>query len=377
MSLPLLIAAGLFLRSLQRADSIGAGFDPEGVYMTTLDLSMEGYTTPVEGMLAFDRILERVRAIPGALYAAVSDDLPLDLGSSATMSIPEGRDLEDPASRMRVPHNQVTDEYFATLGIPLLAGRAFDSRDTPESTGVAVVSREFARVAWPDGEVLGRRFLHGGSRGTWLTIVGVVEDVKSQLVTDPAESSIYRPRAQNYSPTGVLTVRFADGVEGIAEPLRRSILEVDPRLSMTPVFSVAEYTSVGILPQRMAASLASGLGLVALLLSGIGIYGVVAFSVLQRTREIGVRMALGADRGRVLREVVRDAFDLALPGLVLGVVAAVILGRLLEAFLLGVSPLDLTAFTAVGCALLGVVLVASFVPARRAARVDPSEALRY
>lgn len=376
MSLPLLIAAGLFLRSLQRADSIGTGFDPEGVYMTTLDLSMEGYATPEEGMLAFDRILERVRAIPGALYAAVSTDLPLDGSQSATMSIPEGRDLEDPASRMRVPFNQVTDEYFATLGIPLLAGRAFDSRDTPESTAVAVVSREFARVAWPDGEVLGRRFLHGFP-GTWLTIVGVVEDVKNLLVTDPAESYIYRRKAQNYTPAGILTVRFAGGLEGIAEPLRRSILEVDPRLSMTPVFSVAEYTSVGMLPQRMAASIASGLGLVALLLSGIGIYGVVAFSVLQRTREIGVRMALGADRGRVLRGVIRDALGLALPGLVLGAVAAVILGRLLEAFLLGVSPLDPAAFAAVGCALLVVVLIASFVPARRAARVDPSEALRY
>ncbi len=297
---------------------------------------------------------------------------------------PEGRDPEDPASQMSVAFNQVTDEYFATLGIPLLAGRAFDARDTPESTPVAVVSREFARIAWPDGEALGRRLLYGGtqvlyggSQRTWFTIVGVVEDVKNQLVMDPAEPFVYTPMAQNYTPQGILTVRFAGGVEAIAEPLRSSILGVDPRLSMSPVVSVEEYTSLGILPQRMAASLASGLGLVALLLSGIGIYGVVAFSVLQRTREIGVRMALGADRGRVLREVVRDAFDLALPGLVLGVVAAVILGRLLEAFLLGVSPLDFTAFTAVGWALLGAVLVASFVPARRAARVDPSEALRY
>ncbi len=376
MSLPLLIAAGLFLRSLQRADSIGTGFDPADVYMTTLDLSMEGYATPEEGMLAFDRILERVRAIPGGLYAAVSTDLPLDGSARAMGAVPEGRDPEDPASRMSVDFNQVTDEYFATLGIPLLAGRTFDSRDTPESTAVAVVSREFARVAWPDGEALGRRLLFG-SQGTWFTIVGVVEDVKNQFVMDVAEPFVYMHMAQRYTPQGILTVKIAGGIEAIAEPLRRSILQVDPRLSMSPVVSVEEFTSLGILPQRMAASLASGLGLVALLLSGIGIYGVVAFSVLQRTREIGVRMALGADRGRVLREVVRDALDLALPGLVIGAVAAVILGRLLEAFLLGVSPLDVTAFTAVGCALLGVVLVASFVPARRAARVDPSEALRY
>lgn len=374
-SLVLLVGAALFLRSLQRADRVNAGFDPAGVYTASLNLSMEGYERE-EGLAFIRRLTERLEGLPGAESAALSIDLPLDMGAHGTGVVPEGLEgADDPY--VGVDFNYVSPGYFRTMRIPLLRGRAFEDRDGPEAPGVALVSRTAAREIWPDREPLGRRMRFGSTDGPWVTVVGVVEDVKNQMITDRPEPFVYLPLAQAYDPAVNVLVRAAGERARVAPLLRQAILAEDPSVSLGSVLSVAQVTGLGTLPQKIGAGLSTGLGVLALFLSGLGLYGVVAFLVAQGTREIGVRMALGASRRRVLFTVVRNALGLALPGLVVGGILALALAQGMRGFLLGVSPLDPPAYLAVVGALLVMILVAGLVPARRASRIHPMEALRY
>ncbi|MEJ2202982.1 MAG: ABC transporter permease [Gemmatimonadota bacterium] len=374
LSLVLLVAAGLFQRSLQRAAEVETGFDPSDAYMTMVDLSVEGYEEE-EGAVLQRRLLERLRRLPGAEGAALASDLPLDLSSSGTVAWPEGWADED---RVGVDFNYVSPGYFETLKIPVLHGRDFSSGDLPGSGPVLIVSHTFADRVWPGEDPLGRRVRVGlrASDDAYRTVVGVVEDVKNQILTEAPKPFVYVPLLQSYRPTSHIVLRAEGGMATVAPALRQAILELDGSLALTPVLSLERYTSIGILPQRVAAWVTSALGSLALLLAGIGIYGVVAVSVGQRTREIGVRLALGATRGRVLRLVMRGALVLALPGLLLGGAAALGVGRVLRFLLLGLSPVDPVALGSVAAMLAAVVLVAAIVPARRAAALEPTEALR-
>jgi ABC-type antimicrobial peptide transport system permease subunit len=196
------------------------------------------------------------------------------------------------------------------------------------------------------------------------------------MLTEQPQPFVYVPAWQGYRPSMNLVLRAGGGIGAVAPMLRGAVLELDGSLSLTPVISLERYTGIGVLPQRVAASITSALGLLALFLSGVGIYGVVAVAVQQRTREIGVRLALGAGRRRVLALILRGGLRLALPGLVVGALAALALGRAMRFMLLGLSPVDPLALGGVATALLGIVLLASLVPARRAAAVEPSAALR-
>jgi len=376
-SLVLLTGAGLLLRSLQRASEVESGFDPSDAYLTMVDLSLEGYG-PGEGLAFQHRLVEHLDELPQVERAALSIDLPLDMSSHGTAAYPEGWDDGDGRGGLGVDFNIVSPGYFETLRVPLLRGRAFDAGDVDGSEPVAIVSRAFADRVWPGEDVVGRRLRFGTSdaKEPLRTIIGVVEDVKNQMITDAAEPFVYVPAWQKYRADSYVVVRAGGGIAQVAPLLRRSVLDVDPSLSLTPVISLARYTGIGTLPQRVAASITSALGLLALLLSGIGVYGVVAVAVQRRTREIGVRMALGAGRRRVLGLVLRGGLGLALPGLVIGGLAALAVGRAMRFMLLGLSPVDPVALGGVATALLGVVLIASLVPARRAAAVEPSEALR-
>ena len=263
------------------------------------------------------------------------------------------------------------------MRIPLVEGRLFDANDRAESPKVAVVNRTFRDRVWPGESVLGKTFLYEDPGGDRYTIVGVVENVKNQVVTEADKPFVYTLLNQNYRPDVNILVRSGGaGVGSIGGSLRAAVLEVDPTLSMGPIVSVADYTALGLLPQRLAASVASALGALALLLSGIGIYGVVAFTVARKTREIGIRMALGARRRDVLAGVVRGALGLALPGLGVGLVLAIAFATVIRSQLLGVSPADPLTLIGVSALLLCVVLAGSLVPARRASRTDPIQALR-
>ncbi len=379
MSLLLATSAGLFLRSLQHAAGVVTGFEAESVLMTSLDLSLEGYGDD-NGRELIERIIERLEAVPGVRKAAFSVDLPLDMNARGTGIIPEGVDPDGPDPYVGVDLNQVTLGYFDTLGISLLRGRPFDATDHRQAPRVALVSRTFASQLSPDKEVLGQRFRYGERDADWTTVVGVVEDTKNQTIGETAKPFVYTYLEQDYADRGQLTVATGgdppNGPPGMADAIRRAILEVDPSLSVPPVLSLASYTSLGTLPQRLAASITSALGVVALLLAGIGIYAAIAMSVAQRIREIGIRMALGEARVAVLRRVVAGAFRLVLPGLLAGAALSIAAGQLMAGFLIGTSPLDPLTLVLVAIAIGMVVTVASLAPARRASRIDPVVALR-
>jgi predicted permease len=373
LSLVLLVSAGLFLRSLQRAGRIETGFQPQGTVSTWLNLAMEGYDG--EGGPVFTReLLERFSTESWVESVALAADLPLDMGSRGTVVHPEGADPEDPEAGVGVDFNQVSPEYFEVLRIPVLEGRTFMAEDRPDGDPVVVVSRSFAREVWGGESSLGRTLNVWGHTAT---VVGVVEDTKNSLITDRAKPFVYLPLSQFYNAELNVVVRSHREYAVVAPEIRRVLLELDPSLSLGAVIEMVALTSLGVLPQRLAASVTSALGLLALLLSGMGIYGVVAHSVTRRTREIGVRMALGAQREGVLWLVVSGALRLTWPGLAVGCGLAVGLGYVLRSFLLGVSPVDPLALVGVSLTLALMVLLATVVPARRAASVQPAEALRY
>jgi predicted permease len=275
-----------------------------------------------------------------------------------------------------------TPEYFATIGIPLLRGRDFSTADGPDAPAVAIVNQTFARTVWPNEDPLGRRVqLLGPPADLWLTVVGISGDVKESL--DPRyplrldpQPTIYRPALQEQFNGMSLFVRTDPDPLTLAGAVRREIAAVDPAIPVMMIQSVRQGLDQSVATPRFNTLLLAGFAALALLLAAVGVYGVIAYSVDQRTREIGIRMALGAAPTRVLRSVISEALALALFGVVLGVISAFAAMRLLAHQLYGVRATDPLAFIVVASMLLTVAMVASFVPARRAARVDPLVALR-
>ena len=381
LSLVLLVCAGLFTRSLQRAASLESGFEPEGAWVTYVDLSIEGYGEDEARAFQTD-LLSRLRAQPGVRAASLSSDLPLDLSSRGTSVVPEGWSGEGPEGRLGVDFNQVTPGYFETLGIPVLQGRGIQESDGRDAPRVAVVSRGFAAQAWPGEDPVGRTFGLGvrTEEGTveslpW-EVVGVVEDTRNQMVTETPAPFVYFPLAQRWTAGTQVVVRTDAPRAEVVPAFRATLLEADPNLSLSAFSTLERYTSVGILPQRIAAWLTGVLGLLALVLSGLGIYGVISYSVGRRQREIGIRMAMGADRGEVARRFVLSGLKLALPGILIGGAAALGVARVLQSLLLDLSPWDPVALGSVAGLLTAMVLLASWIPARRAAGVDPAVSLR-
>lgn len=371
VAMVLLVAAGLFLRSLQSAGEVDAGFDPGMTTVASIDLALEGYDD-ASGPGMQERILERVRALPDVDHAALALDLPLDLGSNGNPSYPERRDGADPTP-VGTEFNVVSTGYFETLDIPVHQGRVFRRTDRDGSPLVVVVNRAMAERAWPGEEAVGKRLRFRAPDAPARTVVGVVADVKNQTLGEVVDPMVYLPTTQRY--VAGLNVLAAGPGAGPAA-LRRAILEADPRLSVGTPQELAELVGLGILPQRVAATLATALGGLALFLSVLGVYGVVAHSVAGRGRELGIRMAVGASRGGVVALVLRGGARMVLPGLVVGAIAALGLGQVVRSLLFGVSPADGTTLAAVVLVMAGAVLLATGIPALRAARQDPMEALR-
>ncbi|NKB90514.1 MAG: FtsX-like permease family protein [Acidobacteria bacterium] len=372
----LVSAALLFLRSLGAAEAVDVGFRADDVVVTSIDLSFEGYTTPELGLQFYDDLLTRVRAIPGAGPAAVSTDLPLDLSRNGAVAALDYQSPEDREAHLEIEVNQVSRAYLEVLSIPVLRGRGFEQSDTRASGLVAVVSQTFAERAWPDASPLGHSFeLRGAAEGVY-TVIGVAADAKNAEPTEIPRPFAYLLIDQNYAPGVVLTTVLPGPFEQVAPALRTAILEVDPSLSLVPVRTLADYTGVAVLPQKVAASVTSSLGAIALFLSGLGIYGIVALLVAQRVREIGIRMALGAERRGVVARVMWSAVKLTLPGFVLGAIGALAMGPVLRSMLIGISPTDPLALVGVIAGLALVVCGATMIPAVRAARIEPVDVLR-
>jgi predicted permease len=369
LSLVLLASAGLFLRSLQRASTIDPGFDPVDVQMVSFDLNMDGYDR-ARGALFQQRLLERVRQMPRVTAAAYASDLPLDLGNSGTQVFPEDWQDRGEQNYLGTHFSRVGGDYFNTLRIASLQGRVFSAIDHERSPRVAVVSKAFAERVWPQQDAVGKRLRLDEEMHT---VIGVVQDVKNQTLMETTEPMAYFATSQSYDPALTLLVR---GESVSAQELRAAIHEVDPRLSLSFIQRLEDYTAIGIMPQQIAAALTTVLGLIALLLSAMGVYGVIAFTVAQRTREIGTRMALGANAADVVRLIVRDGLSLAGPGLLLGLLAALGLSRVIRSFILGVAPADPATFLVVPLTLLLAIVAASWSPARKAAAIQPIQALK-
>jgi predicted permease len=374
LSLVLLLVGGMFLRSLQRAARVPTGFDPANVQTAAIDLSIDGYDS-LSGRAFLSRLEENLRAAPGVSAAAVASDLPLDLSKSELPVYVAGSPAADQRGLVSSAYNIVSAGYFDALRIRVTAGRGFDAGDVAGATPAVVVSRTFAREVWPGEGPLGRVVRLESAGGVPMVVVGVVEDVKNQTLMEPPEPAIYVPVTQQYRGDLTVLARGAPGHD-VGGALRRVLHDTDPALSVAAIVPLEQVTGFGTLPQRLAALLAGILGVLALLLSALGVYGVVAHSVALRTREFGVRIALGARGGDVVRLVLRDGIRLAAPGLAFGLTAGAVLGVVLRSFLLGLAPIDPLTFAAVSILLLGAVGVASWAPAHRAASAEPTDALR-
>jgi predicted permease len=375
LSLLLLIGAGLFLRSLGNANAIDPGFDPDNVLMMSFNLELQGYQeTRVRAF--YTQLLERVRGLPGTISATLSASTPLSMFGSRRGTFIEGY-TRRPGEDMEFHYNIVTPEYFDTMRIQFTRGRAFTSADRDGASGVVMVNETFARRFWPGQDPLGKRLSVSGPQGKLLEVVGVTRDGKYNTLGEAPTPFFYLPLWQNLRGSMTLMVRTASEPGGAVATVRGVFRELDRNLPVTDVKTMVEHLGFSLFPARMAATLLGAFGLLAMLLAAIGIYGVMAYSVSQRTRELGVRIALGASRRDVLLLVARQAMRLTLAGIILGLAAAFALTRLLASLLYGLSATDPVTFAGISFLLGGVALFAGFIPAWRATRIDPISALRY
>ena len=375
LSLVCLVCAGLFVRSLQRAQSIDTGMrDSQHVLLAKTDLFRAGYNDTT-GPALVERLLQRVRALPGVRSASVTTMMPLGLGGWNSTHV----DVEGYTFRAdeisAIPFSQVGPEYFETIGTPIVRGRGITAEDREGSLPVAVVNEAFARRYWAGQDPIGKRITSGGQERT---VVGVALDAGSQdaQLGAPVTPVFFRPILQRYRSDFTVLVRTAGDPDALQQALRRAFEEIDPGLPYTDVRTLAEHIGQASFFQRIGAWVLATFGVLALVLAAIGLYGVLSYSVAQRTREMGVRIAVGASRRDVLRLIVGRAMRLTAVGLGIGVVLAAGAGQVLRSQILGVSPIDPVTFGAVIGLLAAVAFLAAWLPARRAARVDPIVALQ-
>jgi predicted permease len=387
ISLALLVAAGLFVRSLQRAQAIDPGFDATRLVTARLDVNLLRYTT-AQGRDFYNRVIESVEALPGVESASVARMGLLPGGGRIVSLHVEGRGGSDNAMTSEgdgaiavqpevSAANVVGPRYFDTLGIPLLRGRDFGDGDTASSPPVAVVNEALARREFQGADPIGRRISVQGSDGPWIEIVGVASDTKYADIGEPPTPIVYVPMAQNHETGVFLLVRAAAREpDGLVAPIRQAIQTLEPNLPITGIELGRDRVGASLYPARMGAWLLSAFGLLALTLAGVGVYGVLAFSIARRRREMGIRLALGADASRIVRLVVGEGMTLVAFGLGIGLTVALSGARALESFLYGAGAYDPITFAVVPVLLVLVALAACLVPARRAVAVDPTVTLR-
>jgi predicted permease len=379
LSITLLVAAGLCVRSLWAARLATPGFTAEGIVVGWLDLFAASYA-PEAGRAFYSRVLDRVGALPGVQSVTLARRIPLGFsgGSSSDATI-DG--YQPPDGQLPIiALTNVGPDYFATMRIPLVAGRDVSRADEVRTPRVAVVSETMARRFWPGGNAVGGRFMFGGPRPdrepAWITVVGVARDIKHRSMTERPQPVAFLPVLQAYQSSVVLHVRTAGDTAALAADLPRVLRELDPSVPFYSVGLLADHTAAATFTQRLAANLLVVFGGLALLLAAVGSYGVLSFLVGQRRREIGIRLAIGASRGSVFRQVASSGARLVVAGAVAGFALAVAAGFALRSLLIGVEPVDPITYAVVGAILTAVALAACALPARRAALVDPMTALR-
>ncbi len=374
LSLPLLVSAALLLRTLQNLQRLDTGFNKENVLLAALNPSLNGYS-PERSRNFFNEVLVRTRALPGVTSASLASDSPVSGGWDQNSVVVEGYTPRED-ERMSVDVTYISPDYFKALGIPLVGGRDFNEQDAAGSPKVAIINEKMARYFFGEANPIGKRI--GTEERPDTTIVGVVKDATYVNLRERVRRHFYLPTAQvegNSSLT--LHVKNSGDPAALGRALRSEIKALDPHLPLYNVKSLREEINESLVQERLVTWLSTAFGLLATLLAALGLYGVLTFTVARRTREIGIRVALGAQRRDVFRLIIMQGMILVLIGVGVGLAGSFALSRLIETLLFGVSPNNTMTLVVVSAGLILVALLACYLPARRATKVDPLVALRY
>ena len=379
LTLVLLVGAGLLIRSFWRLQQVDPGFKTDHVLTLRLSLPRSRYTEGAQAVSFFERLQERLGALPGVVAVSATTDIMLQrLATSSSFTI-ENRPRDPSELSLELPFDRVLPNYFQTMGIQLLLGRAFTAQDGRDSPRVAIVNETFVKRYFPNADPIGKRFTFGdaGPDTQWIAIVGVVRDSKRQGVDQPIRIESFMPLAQMPARSMEVVLRTTGDPLALGNAARGAVWSLDRDLPIPRMQTLEQNLSTRVAQRRLNMLLLGLFASVALVLSAVGIYGVMNYAVTQRTNEIGIRVALGAQTRDVLRLVVGEGMILALAGVVFGLVMTFALTRLMASLLFGVSATDPLTFAAIAALLFGVALLACWIPARRATEVDPMVALRY
>ena len=367
-----LISAGLFVRSLREAYEADPGFDPHRVLLASFDPFLSGHDDN-HGREFYRRLIERVRTLPGVQSVTLARRLPLTLSGIAFANVVIDGYTPAKDEDMHLNYETVGPDYFRTMRIPLVQGRDFDERDNEHARGVVIINETMARHYWTGGDALGRRIKLDKS---WLQIVGIAKDVKNRTLNEALQPFLYVPFLQDYRSNMILVARTVIEPKTMFHAVRAETAALDPKIPMFDAKTFEEHIGLSLFLQRMAATILSIFGLLALSLAAVGVYGVMAYAVSQRTRELGIRISIGASRSDVLKLILGQGLTLSVVGLIGGLVTALVVTRFSAHLLYGVSSADPVTFTVIALLLLGVAVVSGYFPARRATRIDPVVALR-
>jgi len=376
ISLVVLVAAGLFVRTLQKTQAVQPGFNADQVVTASLDVGKQGYSE-AQGRQFYRQLVERVAGLPGVRSVSMSFTMPI--GDKPWNTRVRAENQPTDAAPSQVDYNIVSPNYFATLEIPFVSGRDFSAADEAQAPDVVILNETLARRLFPGENPVGKRitrFVRGEPKFS-LEVVGIVKDAKYQQLTEQTRPQMYLPFLQQYRSVMALQVRSQKSPTELLAAIRREAYALDGNLPVFNASLLADKLRDSVSSQRSTMVLLGGFGLLALGLASIGLYGVMTHLVGQHTREMGIRMALGAQRRDVLKLVIRQGMVLAVVGIVIGLVASLALTRLTRTLLFGVSATDPLTFVVITLLLTLVALLACYVPARRATRVDPLVALRY
>ena len=367
-----LISAGLFVRSLSEAYRADPGFDPHRVLLVSFDPFLSGYDDN-RGREFYRLLVERVGTIPGVQSVTLARRLPLTLSGIAFANVVIEGYAPTKDEDMHLNYETVGPHYFQSMRIPLLRGRDFDERDQERAPGVVIINETMAQRYWPGGDALGK---HLKLTKGWLEVVGIAKDVKNRSLSETPQPFLYLPLLQDYRSNMILVARTAIKPEKMLHAIQKEVAALDPEMPMFDVKTLEEHISVSLFLQRMAATLLSIFGLLAVSLAALGLYGVMAYAVSQRTRELGIRVSVGAKQPDILKLILGQAVMLSVTGVVGGLTIALAVTGFSAHLLYGVSAADPMTFAVVALMLLGVALLAAYFPARRATKIDPMIALR-
>jgi predicted permease len=379
VSMILLVGAGLCIRNLSSWRRIDPGFESERAALAVVDVERAGYATEEEGRGLFERYRERLASSPGVEAVAITSHIPFGLwGMDKTPVHLPGEEPESEEDLKKVDFARVSEEYFDTLGIPILRGRSFSSRDTESSSPVAIVSESMASQFWGSTDVIGETVILGPLDETETAeVVGVARDTVIRIREEEPDPYLYLPFSQHYTATAVFVTRTFGDPAAMPETFRRELQALDYRVPIFEAKTMSEHLGIILYLPQMTVVLLSSFGILALVLASIGLYGLIAFSVTQRTREVGIRIALGARAQQVVTMVMKEGIGLVATGLAVGLLIAALITRPLSKLLMDVSATDPMTYATVALLLFGVTVLAVIIPARRAAKADPMAALRH